>query len=163
MTIKSVNIIVPLKNEEKGIKYLIEKLIPSIKKIDKKINITLIDDHSTDQTWNIIKQYEQQIDCVKGIQNKNLTGFGNALKFGIENNNDDALIIFMGDCSDDPEDIEKYAVNNSEPEGNLLTDLTETTYKRSDAAVMISGPSVGNFLSMLIFVTQSKRVLEIGT
>ena len=61
------------------------------------------------------------------------------------------------------EDIEKYAVNNSEPEGNLLTDLTETTYKRSDAAVMISGPSVGNFLSMLIFVTQSKRVLEIGT
>ena len=47
-----------------------------------------------------------------------------------------------------PEDIEKYAVNNSEPEGNLLTDLTETTYKRSDAAVMISGPSVGNFLSM---------------
>ena len=62
-----------------------------------------------------------------------------------------------------PEDIEKYAVNNSEPEGNLLTDLTETTYKRSDAAVMISGPSVGNFLSMLIFVTQSKRVLEIGT
>ena len=62
-----------------------------------------------------------------------------------------------------PEDIEKYAVNNSEPEGNLLTDLTETTYKRSDAAVMISGPSVGNFLSMLIFVTLSIRVLEIGT
>ena len=62
-----------------------------------------------------------------------------------------------------PEDIEKYAVNNSEPEGNLLTDLTETTYKRSDAAVMISGPSVGNFLSMLNFVTKSKRVLEIGT
>ena len=62
-----------------------------------------------------------------------------------------------------PEDIEKYAVNNSEPEGNLLTDLTETTYNRSDAGVMISGPSVGNFLSMLIFVTQSKRVLEIGT
>ena len=108
MTIKSVNIIVPLKNEEKGIKYLIEKLIPSIKKIDKKINITLIDDHSTDQTWNIIKQYEQQIDCVKSIQNKNLTGFGNALKFGIEQNNSDAVIIFMGDCSDEPQDINEY-------------------------------------------------------
>mgnify|MGYP001224454257 CR=1 FL=1 len=108
MTIKSVNILVPLKNEEKSIQHLIEKLIPSINKIDKKINITLIDDHSSDQTWNIIKKYEQQIDCVKGLQNKNLTGFGNALKFGIEKNDDDALIIFMGDCSDDPDDITKY-------------------------------------------------------
>ena len=64
MTIKSVNIIIPLKNEEKGIKNLIEKLIPVLDRIEKKTNISLIDDHSSDQTWNILKQHEEKIDCV---------------------------------------------------------------------------------------------------
>ena len=59
MTIKSVNIIVPLKNEEKGIKNLIENLIPVLDKIDKTTNISLIDDHSIDQTWNILKKYSK--------------------------------------------------------------------------------------------------------
>ena len=108
MTVKSVNIIVPLKNEEKGIKNLVESLMPIVSKINKKINISLIDDHSIDQTWNIIKKYENQIDCLTGYQNTNPSGFGNALKFGIEKNIDDALIIFMGDCSDDPNDIVQY-------------------------------------------------------
>ena len=108
MTIKSVNIIVPLKNEEKGIKNLIDSLMPVVSKINKKINISLIDDHSIDQTWDIIKKYETEIDHITGYKNTNSSGFGNALKFGIEKNTDDALIIFMGDCSDDPQDIVQY-------------------------------------------------------
>jgi len=108
MTIKSVNIIVPLKNEEKGIKNLIENLIPVLDKIDKTTNISLIDDHSIDQTWNILKKYEQKFNFIKAYKNEKKTGFGNALKFGIEKNQDDALIIFMGDCSDDPNYIIEY-------------------------------------------------------
>ena len=108
MTIKSINIIVPLKNEEKGIKNLIENLTPVLNKINKKVSLSLIDDHSSDQTWNIIKQYEKTINFIKAYKNENPTGFGNALRFGIDKNNDDALIIFMGDCSDDPNDIIEY-------------------------------------------------------
>ena len=36
MTIKSINILVPLKNEEKGIKNLIENLKSILDKIEKK-------------------------------------------------------------------------------------------------------------------------------
>jgi len=108
MTINSVNIVVPLKNEEKGIKNLMENLMPVLDKIEKKTTISLIDDHSLDQTWSILKQYEQKIDRVKAYKNENITGFGNALKFAIEKNEDDALIIFMGDCSDDPNCIIEY-------------------------------------------------------
>ena len=60
MTINSVNIVVPLKNEEKGIKNLMENLMPVLDKIEKKTTISLIDDHSLDQTWSILKQYEQR-------------------------------------------------------------------------------------------------------
>ena len=63
MAVRSVNIIIPLKNEEKGIKNLIENLIPVLDKIEKKTNISLIDDHSLDQTWNVSKQYEQKFNC----------------------------------------------------------------------------------------------------
>ena len=108
MTIRSVNIIIPLKNEEKGIKNLIEKLTPVLDRIEKKINISLIDDYSSDQTWNILKQYEEKINYVKVYKNENATGFGNALKVGIDKNLDDAIIVFMGDCSDEPNNIIDY-------------------------------------------------------
>ena len=106
--INTVNIIVPLKNEEKGIENLIENLIPVVKKIEKKTNITLIDDHSSDQTLDILKKCEKKFDFVKAFKNEKATGVGNAIKYGIEKNTFDAVIIFMGDCSDDPKDIAEY-------------------------------------------------------
>ena len=108
MTINSVNILVPLNNEEKGIKNLVENLTLILDKIDKQTNITLIDDHSSDQTWNILKQYEQKFDFIKIYKNEKLTGFGNALRFGINKNHDDAIIFYMGDCADSPRDIIEY-------------------------------------------------------
>tara|TARA_Y100000590_G_scaffold355005_1_gene408570 strand:+ start:2012 stop:2758 length:747 start_codon:yes stop_codon:yes gene_type:complete len=108
MMIKSLNIIVPLKNEEKTIENLIEKLNPILDKIDKKTTVTLIDDHSTDDTLKILKEKEQKFNFVKAYKNENESGFGNALKFGIQKNQDDAVIIYMGDCSDAPEDIIEY-------------------------------------------------------
>jgi len=108
MTIKSLNIIVPLKNEEKSISNLIENLVPVLKKTDKKISLTLIDDYSTDHTWNALIEYEKKLSFIKIYKNTKNTGFGNAIRLGIEKNQEDALIIFMGDCSDDPNDIIEY-------------------------------------------------------
>ena len=108
MTISSLNIIVPLKNEEQGVDNLIQNLTPILQKIEKKIIISLIDDHSTDQTLNILKKYEHQFNFVKVYKNEKNTGVGNAIKYGIEKNESDAIVIFMGDCSDDPNDIVEY-------------------------------------------------------
>jgi len=108
MIINSLNIIVPLKNEKKGIKILIENLIPILSKIKQKTHITLIDDHSSDNTWSVLEDYKKKYDFINIYKNENLTGFGNALKLGIQKNSDDALIFFMGDCSDKPEDILEY-------------------------------------------------------
>ena len=108
MTIKSVNIVVPLKNEEKSIKSLVENLSFVFKKIDKEINLSLIDDYSTDRTWEVLNEYQKKFSFIKIYKNEYNTGFGNALKFGIEKNQNDAIIIFMGDCSDNPDDIIEY-------------------------------------------------------
>ena len=95
MTINSLNIIVPLKNEENNIKNLVENLTPVFKKIDKKINLSLIDDHSTDRTWEILQEYQKKLFFIKIYKNENETGFGNALKFGVEKNENDAIIILQ--------------------------------------------------------------------
>ena len=108
MTINTVNIIVPLKNEEKSINNLIENLKPILNKTEKKINISLIDDYSFDKTPDILKKYEEEFSFIKVYKNQKSTGIGNAIKFGIEKNKDDAVITFMGDCSDDPNDIIEY-------------------------------------------------------
>ena len=70
MTISSLNIIVPLKNEEKGIDNLIQNLTPILQKIQKKTKISLIGYHSTDQTLKILKKYEQQFNFVKVYENE---------------------------------------------------------------------------------------------
>ena len=108
MTVSSVNIVVPLKNEDKSVDNLIKNLVPVVEKINKKINISLIDDHSSDQTWDALKKLEQKFNFIKAYQNERPSGIGNAIKFGIEKNENDAIIIFMGDCSDNPNDIIEY-------------------------------------------------------
>ena len=108
MTIKSVNIVVPLKNEEKSVKVLIDNLKPVIDKIKIKTIISLIDDQSSDQTLNLLEEYRQKFNFIKIHKSENTPGFGGAVKFAIKKNEEDAVIIFMGDCSDDPNDIIEY-------------------------------------------------------
>ena len=67
MTISSLNIIVPLKNEEKGIDNLIQNLTPILQKIQKKTKISLIDDHSTDQTLKILCSFMDFFDVTRNF------------------------------------------------------------------------------------------------
>ena len=108
MTIHSLNILIPLKNEEKSIKNLIQTLSPVLKLIKQKTIITLINDHSSDKTFEVLKKYQEKLSFLKVYNNEKPTGFGNAIRFGIEKNQEDAVIIFMGDCSDNPNDIMEY-------------------------------------------------------
>ena len=58
--------------------------------------------------------------------------------------------------------VEDYCVKYSNEESRLLLELKEYTFKNEEAPQMISGPLVGNFLNMLINVSNAKKILEIG-
>jgi len=106
--IKDVNILIPVKNEDKQIGITLEHLNNSLQDLNKVFFITLIDDHSNDNTWSLINELKSKYKNIKIYKNEYEPGFGNAIRFGIEKNDCDALIIFMGDCSDDPQDIKNY-------------------------------------------------------
>ena len=106
--IKDLNIIIPLRDEENQIKLTIDLLNKELKNFKKNFIITLIDDHSRDGTWNLLEKIKQENNKIEIFKNEYLPGYGNAVRFGIEKNKSDAVVFFMGDCSDNPKDIISY-------------------------------------------------------
>lgn len=61
------------------------------------------------------------------------------------------------------EGIQEYAIKHSDREASILYDLTEATRDAVKGPAKISGHIVGTFLRMLVQITNSKSILEIGT
>lgn len=60
-------------------------------------------------------------------------------------------------------DLEKYIDLHSEPEPEVLAELSRATHLRTLRPRMLSGNMQGQFLKMMCRLTGAKRVLEIGT
>ncbi len=97
-----LSIIIPVYNEEKTIRQLLEKVqkveFPGIEK-----EIIVIDDGSTDQTKSIL-------DSMKGlaiVSHKKNQGKGMAVRTGIKNSSGDYIVIQDADLEYNPQDIIK--------------------------------------------------------
>ncbi|MEA2973005.1 MAG: hypothetical protein QOG82_1463 [Actinomycetota bacterium] len=62
-----------------------------------------------------------------------------------------------------PPDIDDYCVAHSSPEAPWLAELAAETREVSEAHGMMVGVLEGRFLEFLVFMTEARRVLEIGT
>ena len=62
-----------------------------------------------------------------------------------------------------PEKIDKYAVNHSQSEPEILQELTRETWQKVLNPRMLSGAFQGRVLSMISKLVQPKHILEIGT
>lgn len=62
-----------------------------------------------------------------------------------------------------PEEIEQYALLHSEPVSPLLVELEKVTRERTTEPQMLSGRVEGRLLKMLIQLSGSRTVVEIGT
>ena len=62
-----------------------------------------------------------------------------------------------------PEALDKYIVDHSEDEPQLLQELTRETYQKVLQPIMLSGPYQGRVLSMLSKLISPKSILELGT
>jgi len=62
-----------------------------------------------------------------------------------------------------PENLDKYVVDHSEQEPQLLQQLTRETYQKVLQPIMLSGPYQGRVLSMISKLIRPKTILELGT
>jgi len=98
----TISIIIPVYNEEIGIKVTLDHIISL--NLNKMFEIIVVNDGSNDNTKEIVKQYP-----VKLLSHKYNRGYGAALKTGILNSTGDKVITLDSDGQHDPKNIEKIS------------------------------------------------------
>ena len=100
-----LSIILPVRNEAKGISKTLDLICAGIDQIDYEI--IAVNDFSDDDTYDIISKKKDSINKIKLFDNAK-KGLGGAINLGIEKSNGDAICIMMADLSDDISDLRKY-------------------------------------------------------
>ena len=106
---KLINILLPVFNEEESIKEFLNELTHKVDGIRNcSFFITIVDDGSLDNSWDIIKDLKntEKINYRKIKLSRNF-GHQAAITCGINNFNEDCILIMDSDFQDDPKYIPK--------------------------------------------------------
>jgi dolichol-phosphate mannosyltransferase len=103
-----LSVVIPAQNEEGCIAATVEHLYVELRlhKIDHEI--VVVDDGSTDSTWDVLQQALVRVPTLRPIQNLGEHGFGRAIAVGFNHMQGDAIVIMMADESDDCRDVVCY-------------------------------------------------------
>ncbi|MGB2668531.1 MAG: glycosyltransferase family 2 protein [Candidatus Acidiferrum sp.] len=107
-TLSLLSVIIPARDEEDCIASTLEHLFVELRLRGIPHEIVVVDDGSTDKTWNSLKEARERIPTLVLLQNSLLHGFGRAVVCGLDNSKGDAVVVMMADESDDSRDVVTY-------------------------------------------------------
>lgn len=104
-----LSIIIPAQNEERGIHFVLEKLVSHVSGphplFPHEIEIIVVNDGSTDQTASVVGKMCGDFPCIKLINHRNNQGYGTALKTGFREARGEYIGFLDADGSYPPEAI----------------------------------------------------------
>lgn len=100
-----LSVVIPLLNEEESLPELCNWIISVAYKNKLSYEIILIDDGSTDSSWQIIKQLSIENNHIKGIKFQRNYGKSAALNTGFRAAKGNVIITLDADLQDSPEEI----------------------------------------------------------
>ena len=103
-----LSVIIPARDEEKCIASTVEHLHVELRLHNVPHEIVVVDDGSTDATWNVLEDLHTRIPALRPVRNDGAHGFGRAVVLGLDQSTGDAVVIFMADESDDCRDVVRY-------------------------------------------------------
>lgn len=103
-----LSIVIPARDEEGCIASTVEHLHLELKLRDVPHEIVVVDDGSSDKTWEILGQTAAGIKELRPVRNDGPHGFGRAITKGLDAMTGDAVVIMMADESDDCRDVVRY-------------------------------------------------------
>jgi dolichol-phosphate mannosyltransferase len=106
--LKLLSVVIPARDEEGSVAGAVEHLHVELRLCGIPHEIVVVDDGSTDSTWDLLGKLQQRVPELTAVQNSGAHGFGNAIVFGINNSKGDAVVIMMADESDDCRDVAEY-------------------------------------------------------
>lgn len=107
-SLQKLSVIIPARDEEGCIASTIKHLTLELDLKKVPHEIVVVDDGSTDRTWEILTGIHKENPSVRPVRNESENGFGRAILCGIEQMKGDALVIMMADESDDCRDVVRY-------------------------------------------------------
>jgi len=103
-----LSIVLPARDEEGCICSTVEHLHLELRLNDIPHEIIVVDDGSSDRTWELLQELRQTVPELHPVQNNGMHGFGRAIICGLDTMRGDAVVIMMADESDDSRDVVRY-------------------------------------------------------
>jgi dolichol-phosphate mannosyltransferase len=100
-----VSIVIPVFNEESNIPPLIEKLTQELVQLGLGYEIILVDDGSSDGTWNAVRSSAENHSQIKGVSLSRNFGPQSAMFAGLHCSSGKAVVTMDGDLQHPPEKI----------------------------------------------------------
>ncbi|MCO6494764.1 MAG: glycosyltransferase family 2 protein [Bacteroidetes bacterium] len=102
---KNISIVIPLLNEEESIPELIEWIERVMNENHYSYEIIIVDDGSTDNSWEIITKLNAQNPDIKGVRFRRNYGKSAALNEGFSKAQGEVVITMDADLQDSPDEI----------------------------------------------------------
>ena len=100
-----ISVIVPLLNERESLKELCDRIDSSLKEAHLSYEIIMVDDGSTDDSWDEIIRLSKANDAIHGIRFRRNYGKSAALYCGFKKATGDVVVTMDADLQDFPEEV----------------------------------------------------------
>jgi dolichol-phosphate mannosyltransferase len=103
-----LSVVIPARDEAGCIASTVEHLHVELRLHDVPHEIVVVDDGSTDKTWEILESVKTRVPELRPVRNSGPNGFGRAVICGFDHIEGDAVVLMMADESDDCRDVVRY-------------------------------------------------------
>jgi dolichol-phosphate mannosyltransferase len=141
-----ISIIVPMFNEADNVAPLAEQVIAALRAETRPFELVLVDDASTDATWDRITATSRADARVRGLRHGRNAGQSAALWTGFRNSRAPIIVTLDGDLQNDPADfprllaeLEKYDVAcgmRTKRQDNALRRISSKIARKARAAML---------------------------
>lgn len=100
-----ISVVSPVYMADKVLPELVDRISISVKQLSEDFEIILVEDGSTDQSWEVIEQLSEKCHFINGIKLSRNFGQHYAITAGLDHAKGDWVVVMDCDLQDRPEEI----------------------------------------------------------